>query len=234
MGYTARDGGEPLREAAFAAARRHAPGDGWRYFEVRHEFPDAWQQLRDAAREEGRDARLRLRFERQMFPFIPNGREITLEAMAILFGVEEEDRDFRGFEDCPCPEPRRLATHRIEIRHCDDERRDAETVLCRASEEWPELYCGVFGAGIELGGKRRHAEIDIRFDYGAREIGPVFLLCRYRTDECARPHPETFSDLISWTDRPTRLYRPRHLWEDRESDRDLAVAGYGDRRISRL
>jgi hypothetical protein len=205
LGYTAREGGEPLRQAAFAAARRHLPGDGWRFFEVRHEFPDAWQQLRDAAREEGRHARLRLRLERQMFPFIPHGREITLEAMAILFGADGEGGP--EFEGCPCPEPRRQAAHRIEIRHCDDERRDAERVLCQSSEEWPELYCGVFGTGIELGGGRRHAEIDIRFENGAREIGPVFLLCRYRTDECAGAHPGLFPDRVSRTERLDRSNR---------------------------
>ena len=25
------------------AASRHLPGDGWRFFELRHDFPDAWQ-----------------------------------------------------------------------------------------------------------------------------------------------------------------------------------------------
>jgi hypothetical protein len=237
LGYTAREGGEPLRQAAFAAARRHLPGDGWRFFEVRHEFPDAWQQLRDAMREEGRHARLRLRFDRQMFPFIPHGREITVENVAILFDAHEVDgRDCPGFEDCPCPEPRRHATHRIEIQHCEDQRRDAETVLCRASEEWPELYCGVFGTEIELGGKRRHAEIHIRFDDGAREIGPVFLLCRYRTDECARAHPEMFSDPVNWTNRPSRLSRPSSLLGLSEDEQRLAIADYplGNRRIPQL
>jgi hypothetical protein len=239
LGYTTREGGEPLRQAAFAAARRHLPGDGWRFFEVRHEFPDAWQQLRDAAREEGRHARLRLRFERQMFPFIPHGREITLEAMAILFGVEQEDdRDFRGFEDCPCPEPSRLATHRIEIRHCDDQRRDAETVLCRTSEEWPELYCGVFGAGIELGGKRRQAEIDVRFGDGAREIGPVFLLCRYATGAPTVAHAEMFSDQITRADLSNGSLRPVPLPGasiGRDSEQHPAIAGYplAERRIPR-
>jgi hypothetical protein len=240
LGYTAREGGEPLREAAFAGARRHLPGDGWRLFEVRHEFPDAWQQLRDAVREEGRHARLRLRFERRMFPFIPHGREIMLEGMVILFGGRDEDGyDCPEFEDCPCPEPDQRATRRIEIRHCDDEHREAETVLCRASEEWAELYCGVFHAGIELGRRRHHTEIDIRFDDDLREIEPVFLLCRYATGACTSAHPEMFSDPISGTDRPTRLSRPRRLWAEhtgRESEQDLAIADYGprDRRIPRL
>ncbi len=237
LGYTAREGGEPLRQAAFAAARRHLPGGGWRFFEVRHEFPDAWQQMRDMSREEGRHARLRLRFEGQMFPFIPHGREIMLEAVVILFGAQKkDDRDFPAFEHCPCPEPARAAAHQIEIRHCPDERRDAETVLCRASEEWPELYCGVFGAGIGLGGKRRHAEIDIRFDDGAREVGPVFLLCRYRTDECTGAQPEIFSDPMSWTDRQRRLNQPRSFLGSSEGEQRLVNVDYplGSRQIPRL
>jgi hypothetical protein len=239
LGYTAREGGEPLRAAAFAAARRHLPGDGWRFFEVRHEFPDAWQQLRDAAREEGRRARLRLRFERQMFPFIPHGREITLEAMAILLGArEEDDHDYRVIEDCPCPEPHRLAAHRIKIRHCDNDREDAETVLCRASEEWPELYCGVFNAGMELGRKRRHAEIDIHFDEEMHEIGSVFLLCRYRTEECTSARRDMFSEALSRRDRSGRLNRGPELLgihAHRESERGLAIADspLGGRQIPR-
>jgi hypothetical protein len=136
----------------------------------------------------------------------------------------EDGHECPEFADCPCPEPRRHATHRIEIRHCEDRRKEAETVFCRASEEWPELYCGVFGMEIELGGKRRHAEIDIRFDDGAPEVGPVFLLCRYRTDECARAHPEMFSDPVSWTDRPSRLNRPSSLLGVAEDEQRRAMA----------
>jgi hypothetical protein len=185
LGYTSREGGEPLRQAAFAAARRHLPGDGWRFFELRHDFPDAWQQLRDSAREEGRHAWLRLCLERRMFPFIPHGREITLEGMVIVFGTQRDGEACGQFAGCPCPEPRHPATHRIELRHCDDERRDAETVLCHASEDWPDLYCGAFSAEAALGGRREKAEFAIEFGDDACEIGPVFLLCRYRTEGCA-------------------------------------------------
>jgi Tc toxin complex TcA C-terminal TcB-binding domain len=202
LGYTAREGGAPLREAAFAAARRRLPGDGWRFFELRHDFPDAWQQLRDSAREEGGHARLRLRLERQMFPFIPHGREITLESMVILFDSRQGGEDGVELADCPCPEAHRRAARRIEVRRCDDERRDAETVLCRANEEWPPLYCGIFGAEASLGDRRRRAEFDIGFGDGACEIGPVFLLCHYRTERCADPRPDPHAD------RPTRIGRP--------------------------
>ena len=192
IGYTAREGGEPLRQAAFAAARRHLPGDGWRFFELRHDFPDAWQQLRDSAREEGRRARLRLRLERQMFPFIPHGREITLEGMVVLFDAHPREEDCVEFAGCPCPEPRRRASRRIEIRRCGDERKHPETVRCDASEEWPDLYCGVFAAEAVLGDRRRLAEFDIEFRDETRELGPIFLLCRYRTEGCAGPRPDPF------------------------------------------
>ena len=45
LNYTAREGGELLRARRDASARRHLPGDGWRFFDVRHEFPDAWQRF---------------------------------------------------------------------------------------------------------------------------------------------------------------------------------------------
>jgi len=194
LGYTAREGGEPLRRAAFAAARRHLPGDGWRFFELRHDFPDAWQQLRDSARAEGRQARLRLRLERKMFPFIPHGREIDLESIAILFEAHQDDEDCVEFAGCPCPESQRRATRRIEIRRFGNEHRNTETVLCHASEGWPNLYCGVFDAEAALGGRRRPAEFDIGFGDEACEIGAAFLLCRYRTEDCAGPQRDSLRD----------------------------------------
>jgi hypothetical protein len=209
LGYTAREGGEPLRRAAFAAAsRRHLPGDGWRFFELRHDFPDAWQQLRDSARAEGRQARLRLRLERKMFPFIPHGREIDLESMAILFEAHQDDEDCVESPGCPCPERKSRAVRWIEIRRGDNERGGAEKVRCHASEEWSDLYCGVFDADGVLGGRRRQGELDIGFAGEACEIGAVFLLCRYRTEGCAGSRADPFRDRrerIVQRDRSIRL-----------------------------
>ena len=59
LNYTSREGGGMLRHAAMEAARKHLPGEGWCFFDVRHEFPDAWQMLRNSCREKGarREAR---------------------------------------------------------------------------------------------------------------------------------------------------------------------------------
>jgi hypothetical protein len=45
LNYTAREGGEDLRRTASESAQGRLPGDGWRLFDVRHEFPDAWVML---------------------------------------------------------------------------------------------------------------------------------------------------------------------------------------------
>ena len=89
LNYTAREGGELLRRAATEAAERRLPGDGWCFFDVRHEFPDAWQLFRDSCRDNGR--KLRLRFSRKMFPFIPGHREIAITAVALLFETHDQE-----------------------------------------------------------------------------------------------------------------------------------------------
>jgi hypothetical protein len=63
LNYMSREGGGMLRQAAMEAARRHLPGEEWCFFDVRHEFPDAWQMLRNSCREKGRDAMLGLKME---------------------------------------------------------------------------------------------------------------------------------------------------------------------------
>ena len=69
VAHTAREGGEPLRRAASLAAKTRLPGDGWRFLDVRHEFPDAWQLLVDRWSEDRDEGHLRLRLHRGMFPY---------------------------------------------------------------------------------------------------------------------------------------------------------------------
>ena len=59
--YTAREGGQELRKRASECARRHLPGNGIRYFDVRHEFQDAWRAFICPPRDHGhREFDLRL------------------------------------------------------------------------------------------------------------------------------------------------------------------------------
>ena len=60
VNYTSREGGDPLRRAASEVAQKHLPGDGWCFFDVRHEFADAWQLLRNSRSEKGAASGLNL------------------------------------------------------------------------------------------------------------------------------------------------------------------------------
>jgi hypothetical protein len=181
LGYMAREGGSVLRRAASAAARHHLPGDGWRFLDVRHEFPDAWQRFVDCSREDRGEARLKLRLDRKMFPFVPGGREIRIGAMAIVFDRHEhEDCDCPRSEGCPCPEHGRRASCTVEFSHDDAECENRRDIPCRRSETPSDLYCGLVETRLgPIGGERRHSEVGFRFECGAAGIEHVYLLCRY-------------------------------------------------------
>jgi hypothetical protein len=187
LGYMSREGGPVLRRAASAAARHRLPGDGWRFLDVRHEFPDAWQLFLDRSDEERRSGRLKLRLHRKLFPFVPGGREISIGAVAIFFGKEEhEDCDCPKPDGCPCPEHGRRASYTVEFSgEGEEECENRREILCRLSEPCSDLYCGIVDTHIgPIGGKRHHAEIEFRFRAGAEEIEHIFLLCRYTVGGC--------------------------------------------------
>jgi hypothetical protein len=127
LNFTAREGGAPLRRAANAYAKHYLPGDGWCFFDVRHEFPDAWQLLMDGSKGEGHSRSLKLRLERRMFPFIPGAGDLWINKIAILFDADLEADDDCGcpeIEGCPCPrrgEPARQVIEFSRERDEDDE-----------------------------------------------------------------------------------------------------------------
>ena len=208
MRHTSREGGGLLRRAANEAAHRHLPGDGWCFFDVRHEFPDAWQLFRDSAKSERSTSRLPLRLDRKMFPFVPGAPEVLIGNMAIFFSSREhEECGCPKIEGCPCPEHGRPASRIVEfsrIREHRDRGRDRRDhdhhnndhhnndreceliVSCMANDEWPDLYCGMFDSGVgPLGGDCHRREVEFRFPDCCGEVERVFLLCRYSLRPCA-------------------------------------------------
>jgi hypothetical protein len=86
--YTARDAGQPLRQAALAwlkdvrtkvAANGDAPLQ--RLFSVRHEFANEWHNFR--ATEPEKSAELTLVVDRERFPYIFQGMDITITGIAV-------------------------------------------------------------------------------------------------------------------------------------------------------
>jgi hypothetical protein len=131
LNYTSREGGAVLRQAAMEAARKHLPGEGWCFFDVRHEFPDAWQMLRNSYRDNGRDARLGLHLERKMFPFLPGSYKVSITRIAVLFHSRGHGCDCPNTGDCPCQCERQPDCRVLEFS-CGDHRRDdpATRVSC--------------------------------------------------------------------------------------------------------
>ena len=183
LNYTAREGGDNLREAANECARRHLPGAGLRFFDVRRELTDAWQlfTMNASEREHREDClpprKLGLRLTRNMFPFLPGGRKIAVNGLEILF-------------EAPCADP--SAHHVLEFmvgkRHeevkegrCDCEVR---TVVCIADERWPGLFHGVLELDpMELEG-RRCADLGVfRFPEHIRDTRDIYLFCHYHEME---------------------------------------------------
>ena len=181
FGLLSREGGPLLRQAALAAARKRLPGDGWRYLDVRHDFPDVWQLSRACMNADHRERRFKLRLDRKMFPFVPGGREIVVDAIAIVLeGRTGECCDCPTSPGCPCPEHGRLATRTVHFADHAGECEKSQEVHCRIMDDGSDLYCGIITKRIgPIGGHRHHAEIDLRFEDLSDCTEDVYLLCRY-------------------------------------------------------
>lgn len=180
LNYTSREGGGLLRQAAMEAARKHLPGEGWCFFDVRHEFPDAWQMLRNSCREKGRDARLGLQFERKMFPFLPGSNEVSITRIAVLFHVRDHGCDCPKTGDCPCQCEREPDCRMLEFSCGHDPDNRPTRVSCVRTEEWRDLYYGQLETKIGPVGKRGACpEIEFRFPHEAGAVESVYLLCQY-------------------------------------------------------
>ena len=181
LNHTAREGGEMLRRTSSRSAQRHLPGSGWSFFDVRHDFPDAWQLLHDSRGDKDAGAKLALCLERKMFPYIPSAGELSITGMAILFHAEAEGGcDAWKSEDCPCPDEGEPSRHIVRFksrRHRDE---DELHISCLASEDSEGLYYGVFDTQVgPLGGDNPRAEVQFLFPPNIGELERVFLLCRY-------------------------------------------------------
>jgi hypothetical protein len=179
LNYTSREGGGMLRRAAMEAARKHLPGEGWCFFDVRHEFPDAWQMLRNTCLAKGHDPRLGLRMERKMFPFLPGSDELSITRMAVLFHARGDECGCPPSEECQCA---RRGRPDCQVLEFTSGRKDHPTrVSCVRSEEWPELYYGLLETEIGPVGRHGHRpEIEFRFPPNAGGVESVYLLCQYR------------------------------------------------------
>jgi len=192
INYTAREGGELLRDAANEVAQKHLPGSCWTFFDIRHDFPDAWEVFR-MGQHNGKPHELSLRLNRNMFPFLPGREEIFVNRMALLFETPEKELKLcHPVPECPCPTKEHVDCHTLDLttsrleRQGRCEEREAD-MHCVASQEWPELYHGTLDT--ELGPIalwEGTCEAKFRFHHDVPRISRAYLFCRYNAPGCCR------------------------------------------------
>jgi hypothetical protein len=185
VSYRAREGGAALRDAAAQDARRRLPGDGLRLFDVRHDFPDAWPELRGlgaGSRQQGhehRRRRLRLGFTPRMFPFVPERRVLGIDGLVLMFAAPD---------DAP-------GRHHL-VRfwsagdgHDEADRDDVIEFECVADEAWPGFFCGTIDLRerpLHLLADDRPTDCTFEFPAQAGDIRDAFVVAHYETQHRPR------------------------------------------------
>jgi hypothetical protein len=174
LSFTAREGGPEQRRMANAAAQRHLPGGGVRFFDVRHEFPDAWTvfRMRTPGLQVACHRQFPLRFTRSMFPFIVGRRAVKISAIHVF--IQSGRRPKYGS----------VPVKYVGVGECPIE----EEFACVADGECPGLFHGI--SKVELGpifGEICEEFGHLRFEKEILDVGPrdIYLLCDYQTvDDC--------------------------------------------------
>jgi hypothetical protein len=179
MDYTAREGGEMLRRAANKSAARHMPGDGWCFFDVKHEFPDSWELFRNGHTE--RHKQLSMRLTRRMFPYVPDCRELCIDRVSLVFEVRElRETVSCGREQCTCPDARPCDSYAVSLEP-HREGKDADRRRARARYVSTQGCTHVYHAEFCLEMCRSVDEFAPFFEFprDIPEVARVFVFCHY-------------------------------------------------------
>jgi hypothetical protein len=202
LNYTAREGGEVLRNAAREVAESHVPDEGRRLFNVRQEMSNEWQRFR-AGLDADMAHRLELRLGRDMFLFLPGHRDVTINRLEVFFEVpgaepgEHVDVDF-------------IAAHRAGCEHSARGEEDEIEVECIASTDWPSLYHGVLDVRMGTLSWREH-ELLGALDFHARaSIREIYLMVGYETTQKPRPMERSHEWRLARQHEPSLRRGPRH------------------------
>jgi len=191
MNYTAREGGDALRDAARASARTKLPGNGWIFLDLRKDFPDAWELFRRSHGNRESERSMTVKVTRKLFPFLPGDPALRITKLAVLFETEECcEHSCPEICECSCAHEDIPGSHLVEVTvdHADDDRDDFDEVeiTCVSSADWPHLYHGVGEVGIGPI-DRCHAGHSMTMSVNDRfcELTRAFLFLRYEViEEC--------------------------------------------------
>lgn len=173
LNYTAREGGDVLRKVVNECAQEHLPDSGIRFFDIRHDFPDAWQIFKGRVADEKPCRDLNLRLSRNMFPFLPGRCIISVHRLELFFEAPEAEPSKSHVIEF-------LVGHRNE--HSKGEQHDFKvwSITCIASAEYPHLYHGVLDVHLgPLSEYEHHNFGTFKFPPDMGKISGAFLLCGY-------------------------------------------------------
>ena len=177
--YTAREGGEMLRQAANKSARAHLPGDGWCFFDVKHEFPDSWELFRNGNREQHKQ--LSMRLTRRMLPYVPDCREPCIDRVSLVFETRElPEKDSCAVGQCTCPEAKPCDSYAVSLqlaKECEDADRRRARVCYVSTQGCAHLYHGEFCLGT-CRAVDEFAPV-FEFPHDMPELTRVFVFCHY-------------------------------------------------------
>jgi len=177
LNYMSREGGVLLREAAKECAQLHVPGDGLRYFDIKHELPDAWNQFDILQGAEEHKKQLSVRFNRQMFPYIPGIHQLNIQRIELFFKAPGAD-----------PSVHHVVEYYVgqTIGQLKDDKFDCElhSISCVASLEWPGYFHGVLELDFGHIKASEFTQLGVfRFQDDVGQIGNVYLFIGYNKQD---------------------------------------------------
>ncbi|MBS0423446.1 MAG: insecticidal toxin complex protein [Proteobacteria bacterium] len=191
MNYTAREGGDALRDAARNSVKGKLPGNGWIFIDVRKDFPDVWELFRRArnGNEQHRESSMTVNVTRKLFPYLPADPSLKITKLAILFETSDCcEHSCPDIHQCPCIHKDIRGSHLVEVTvdHQDYDRDDTDEVeiTCMRDADWPNLYHGV--SEVEIGpidGCHECHSLTLTFESHLCDLDRAFLLCRYEVVE---------------------------------------------------
>jgi hypothetical protein len=170
INYTSREGGHQLRKQANECAQRHLPGDGVRFFDIRHDFPDAWRIFQmdedDAKKHKRRD--WPLRFSRAMFPFLVGRRAVRIKCLYLFITVARA-----------CPGERiYVGVKPVEKKCCKE-----EEFVCVVDDFCPCTYYGKVDVNFgPISGNAPHVFGSFSFERDMPRVQEAYLLVEYEVE----------------------------------------------------
>jgi hypothetical protein len=169
LNYTAREGGQVLREAAREAAQERLPGDGWRLFDVEHDFPNEWHQFQGQLSRSAEQRGVGVQLTRSMFPYLPSNSDLRISRLFILFETEGA-----------VPSKHQTLEFMVGQLHGDRHRCEIRNVVCAATSEWPRLFVGALDTiATRLPAGDKTIVGTLLFPEAVQSVSAISLLCRF-------------------------------------------------------